>query len=146
MPIVTIRGELGSGAPEIGKQVADRLHIDYIDRQIIAQVAELLGERKQDVIAKEMPPDSLWGRIAQALTYEAGLAASYTLEPSFAMPYSGAYLPAYQIPLNDRRYLSGLESVLKQLAQSGAAVICGRGSQFILKTYPGLFMCWWSPR
>ena len=36
MPVITIRGKLGSGAPEIGKLVAESLHIDYIDREIIA--------------------------------------------------------------------------------------------------------------
>ncbi len=42
MSVVTIRGHLGSGAPEIGKQVADRLSIDYVDREIIADVAKQL--------------------------------------------------------------------------------------------------------
>ena len=35
MSVVTIRGRLGSGAPEIGKLVADKLHADYVDREII---------------------------------------------------------------------------------------------------------------
>lgn len=34
MPVVTIRGRLGSGVPEIGRQVADRLRVDYVDREI----------------------------------------------------------------------------------------------------------------
>jgi len=40
MPVLTIRGTLGSGAPEIGKQIAVRLHIDFVDREIIADVAK----------------------------------------------------------------------------------------------------------
>jgi hypothetical protein len=32
MSLVTIRGQLGSGAPEIGKEVAHKLHFDYVDR------------------------------------------------------------------------------------------------------------------
>ena len=35
-------GTLGSGAPEIGNQIAERLHIDYVDREIIAEMAERL--------------------------------------------------------------------------------------------------------
>jgi cytidylate kinase len=137
MPTVTIRGQLGSGAPEIGKQVADRLHIDYIDREIIAKVAELLNERKQDVIAKEMPPGSLFGRIAQALGFDYAIGAFYPLDDGFVSSYPGAYLPAWQMPLDDTRYLSGLESVIKELARNRSAVIRGRGSQFILKDHPG---------
>ncbi|MBN1570146.1 MAG: cytidylate kinase-like family protein [Acidobacteria bacterium] len=137
MPIVTIRGHLGSSASEIGRQIAERLQVDYIDRQIIAQVAELLNESKQEVIAKEMPPGSLWGRIARALGFDNTIAGSYPMEPGYMLQYSGAYLPAWQIPLDDTRYLAGLESVIKALARSQSAVICGRGSQFILKDHPG---------
>ena len=37
---------MGSGAPEIGKLVADKLHFDYVDREIIDRVAELLQGTK----------------------------------------------------------------------------------------------------
>ena len=56
MSVVTIRGQLGSGAPEIGRQIADRLHADYVDREIIAKVAARLRRQEQEVIEKEMPP------------------------------------------------------------------------------------------
>jgi hypothetical protein len=128
MSLVTIRGQLGSGAPEIGGKVADRLHVDYIDREIIAEVASRLKRDKQDVIAKEMPPGTLLGRIVEALT------SNYaTMEPFFG----GAYLPAELIPLGDARYVRALESVIRSLASGPSLVIRGRGSQFILKEYPG---------
>jgi shikimate kinase len=38
MPVITIRGKMGSGAPEIGRKIASILKIDYIDREIIAEV------------------------------------------------------------------------------------------------------------
>ncbi len=129
MSVVTIRGQLGSGAPEVGKQVADRLHADYVDREIIAEVAARLHRQEREVIAKEMPPTSLLGRIAEAL------------ERSFIYGdgMAGAYLPIGQIPLDDARYLQALESVVRELARSRSLVILGRGSQFILKDYPGVF-------
>lgn len=124
MSLVTIRGRLGSGAPEIGRQVADRVHADYVDREIIAAVAARLHRQEQDVTAKEMLPGSFLGRIAEAL----GRSGAY---------FDGAYLPAWEIPLGDTRYLEALESVIKELAQGQSLVIRGRGSQFILKDYPG---------
>ena len=129
MSIVTIRGQLASGATEIGKLVADKLHIDYVDREIIAQVAERVHWPERDIAAKEMPTGSLIGRIAEALGqgYAAG---GY---------YPGAYVTAWEIPLNDTQYLAGLESVIKELASCQSIVIRGRGSQFILKDYPGVF-------
>ena len=126
MPLVTIRGQLGSGAPEIGRQIAEKLHADYVDREIIAGVAARLQRQEQEVIAKEMPPSSLLGRIAEALEHSSGLDVGF----------EGAYLPAWQIPLNDTRYLQALESVVRDLARSQSLVIQGRGSQFILKDYP----------
>jgi len=47
MPIVTIRGQLGSGAPEIGKAIAEFLHADYVDRKS-------LPEWRRDFIVKSM--------------------------------------------------------------------------------------------
>ena len=127
MSVVTIRGQLGSGAPEIGKKVAELLHADYVDREIIAQVAARLQRQEEKVMEKEMPASSLLGRIAEALEY------CYPSELGVA----GAYLPTWEIPLNDVRYLQALESVVKELAKSPSIVIRGRGSQFILKDYPG---------
>ncbi|MGA2959089.1 MAG: cytidylate kinase-like family protein [Thermodesulfobacteriota bacterium] len=126
MSVVTIRGQLGSGAPEIGKQVAERLHADYIDREIIAKVAARLQRQEAEVGEKEMPASSLLGRIAEALEY------SYASDVGSA----GAYLPTWEIPLNDARYLQALESVVRELARSPSIVIRGRGSQFILKDHP----------
>lgn len=122
MAVVTIRGQLGSGAQEIGRLVADRLHADYVDREIIAAVAARLRWPKEVIAEKEMPPSSFLGRIADALG-RAGV-------------YEGVYLPAQEIPLDDTHYLAGLESVIRELAESQSIVIIGRGSQFILRDYP----------
>ncbi len=126
MPVVTIRGQLGSGASEIGRLVADRLHIDYVDREIIAHVAELLRSPKQEIAEKEMPPGTLLERIAKALgrSYARGVG------------FEGSYTPTWGMPLDDNLYFVGLESVIKELASSQSIVIRGRGSQFILKDHP----------
>lgn len=131
MRVITIRGQLGSGAPEIGRQIAGTLNIDYVDREIIEDVSNRLKWPNEAIANKEMPPGSLLGRIAEALGR--GYAVS-----SAEGTYAGAYLPAWQMPLQDNRYLAGLESVIKELA-SKSIVIRGRGSQFILRDVPGTF-------
>ena len=133
MAVVTIRGQSGSGAPKIGRLVADKLHANYVDREIIAKVAELLNRQQQDVIAKEMPPGSFLGRIAEAMAHVAAVGGGYPLGSG----YPGVYLPAWEIPLDNARYLEGLQSVIKEVAENQPIVIRGRGSQFILKDYPG---------
>jgi cytidylate kinase len=125
MSVITIRGHMGSGAPEIGKLVANGIHADYVDREIIAEVAERLKWSKQGVEEKEKPAGTLGGRILEALEISGA--------------YQGAVLPTWEIPLDDTRYLAGLMSVIKELARSQSIVIRGRGSQFILKDYPGAF-------
>ena len=52
--------------------------------------------------------------------------------------FEGAYLPIWQIPLDNTRYLEALESVVREVARSQSLVILGRGSQFILRDYPGV--------
>jgi cytidylate kinase len=126
MAVVTIRGPMGSGAEEVGRQVADRLHADYVDRQVIAEVAVRLQRQEQDVILKESPPATLLGRIAEALSRSYG----------FNEGVDGAFLPIWQMPLDDTRYLQALESVVRELARGPLLVIRGRGSQFILKDHP----------
>ena len=125
MPVITIRGQCGSGAAEVGREIADKLHVDYVDREVIAEVAARLHRQEQEVVAKEMPPGSFLGRIVEALGRVGGGG------------YEGAYLPLWEIPLDDARYFEALESVVKKLARSQSLVILGRGSQFILKDYPG---------
>ena len=124
MSVVTIRGQCGSGPAEVGRQIAERLHVDYVDREIIAEVAARLHRQEQEVVAKEMPPGSLLGRIVEALERIGGAG------------YEGAYLPLWQMPLDDARYFEALKSVIRELARSESLVILGRGSQFILKDHP----------
>jgi len=130
VPIITIRGQHGSGSAEIGEQIAHALDIDYVDREIMAGVAERLQLPSESIAEKEMPPSTLLGRIAEAM-----LQAPYLGEGTGA----GIYLPLYEIPLDDTRYLAGLEYVINKLASSRSIVIRGRGSQFILKDVVGAF-------
>ena len=130
MPVITIRGQYGSGSAEIGELIAQKLNIDYVDREIIAGVAERLRRPSTSIADKEMPPSTLLGRISEAMAQTACLGDGI---------YAGVYSPLCEIPLNDTNYLSGLEYVIKELAASQSIVIRGRGSHFILKDFPGAF-------
>jgi Cytidylate kinase-like family len=132
MPVITIRGQLGSRAPEIGKLVAARLNIDYVDREIIADVAANLKYPEQKIEKKEMPPATLLTRIKDAL--EHGYPA-VTGVGGIAVPV--IFFSPSEIPLDDFSYLTGLKSVIKELAAGNSIVIRGRGSQFILRDHPG---------
>lgn len=129
MPVITIRGKLGSGSSEIGQLIAYKLSIDYVDQKIIADVAERLRTSSQSIADKEMPPSTFLGRIAEAIRSTA----------IFDNDYQDMYLPMLEIPLDDKNYLSGLQHVIKGMAECQSIVIRGRGAQFILKDFPGTF-------
>ena len=130
MPVITIRGQYGCWADEIGENIAQKLNIDYVDRKIIAEVAERLRQPSKNVEEKEMPPSTLWGRISEAIAKAPYMGDSI---------YTGLYAPLWEIPLDDKNYLAALESVIKELAATRSIVILGRGSQFILRDVPGAF-------
>jgi hypothetical protein len=115
--------------------VAAHLNIDYVDREIIADVAARLNYPEKKIEAKEMPAGTIMGRISEALknTYPP-VGIGEGLNRPIPM-----YLTAWEAPLDDPRYLKGLESVIKELAETQSIVIRGRGSQFILKDFSGAF-------
>jgi cytidylate kinase len=139
MPVITIRGQEASGAPEIGTMVAKELQIDYVDSRIIADVAARLNRHEMEVFKKETPPWTLFGRVARALSMSGGaLSENYGSGDgeTFYMPMD---MYPWEIPIDDKLYLQTLKMVITQLAKSQAIVIRGRGSQFILKDFSGAF-------
>lgn len=131
MAVVTIRGQLGSGAQEIGKLVADKLNAEYVDSEILARVAETLNRREHEVLAKEEACGSFLTRLAGAFGHMDPMNAGSS------GPYVGTYVRTCEVPLDDTRYLAGLKAIVSDLATSESVVIRGRGSQFILKNWPG---------
>ena len=123
MPVVTIRGSTGSGAREIGRQVAALIGGDYVDRQVIAEVAGLLKRPAEQVEAKERIAPRLFERIVDPLRRV--LSRSGKIESAYSRAVDG--------PLNDADYISALEAVIRDLALELNMVIVGRGSQYILR-------------
>jgi cytidylate kinase len=127
MTVITIRGQMGSGAPQIGKLCAETLHLEYKDKEIINRIAERLERPRQQIIAKEMLPVTLKERIGRLI------------KEDFAVPgtLSRASQEEDVPPLDNAHYMKGLKSVIRGLARSESVVINGRGSQFFLKNHPG---------
>jgi cytidylate kinase len=127
MTVITIRGQLGSGAPQIGTLCANTLNLEYMDREIINRIAERLERPRQQIIAKEILPVTLKERIARIIKDDfPGSGSISHASPDEDVP-----------PLDNAHYMKGLKSVIRGLARSESVVINGRGSQFFLKNYPG---------
>jgi cytidylate kinase len=126
MPVITIRGQMGSEASKIARACAESLHLNYLDREIINRVAERLRRPRHSIIAKEILPITLSKRIAKAIENDfTRFGYSITTGPGQDNPF-----------LDDLHYIKGLKSVFRELVKSDSIVINGRGSQFLLKDYP----------
>ena len=53
MTVITIDGQIGAGAPEVGRKVADALEIDYYDRLLLTGIARKVGATVAAVQDKE---------------------------------------------------------------------------------------------
>ena len=150
MPIVTISGNIGSGATEIGRLVARQLGLDYVDREILTEAARALGVSERDIAGRDdgSPPPTLRERLATFFqdflerSAVAGAAdplmATGGLETLMATTYrEAAALPAVgREELTDSRYKEAITTIMTGLAVKGGVVIIGRGSQAILRGRP----------
>ena len=55
MPVITVEGYLGSGYQNIGRKVARKLNIDFVDRILLSQVAALTKTKVSDILELENP-------------------------------------------------------------------------------------------
>src|SRR5256886_5277763 len=111
--------------------LADRLKADFLDSNIIDEVARRLQLPKEDVEAEDEQPGSMLARLLVAL----GSASSEPLIPVEA----AAWTPPNAAPTFDTRkaVLQITQHVIEEAARGGNVVIVGRGGAYILSKFPG---------
>lgn len=138
MSIITIDGQIGAGAPEVGRRVAKTLRIDYYDRLILAGVAKRLGATVAAVQEKEQRihklSDKLRSLVEMAMNSLAMSAG--TGDPYFGGLYADALpLTWDESPYGPRTFAHQLKNVeiatatgaqLEEIASYGNAVIVHR--------------------
>ena len=145
MTLITINGQVGTGGLEIGADVARRLHLDYVDRLILAEAAKRLGATVEVLAEREERLLSRNQRIARFLQT---LMERSAVSDAAGDPYFGAgiglvlgqeYQDAVKEPitradqLRDEQFIEATRAVIQELARVGNAVIIGRASNLILK-------------
>lgn len=131
MPVITIGRQFGAGGATVGRMLADRLRADFLDSEIIDEVARRLEVPKEEVEAEDEHPGSLLARLLVAL----GSATSEPLIP----PEATAWTPPNAGATFDTRkaVLSITQNVIREAARGGNVVIVGRGGAYILGDHPG---------
>lgn len=148
MTLITVNGQIGSGGPEVGAEVAKRLNLDYIDRLILAEAAKRLGATVEALAEKEqrrLHPRERIARFLQTLierSAASGAGGDPYLGAGFGILLGQEYQEAMREPitradqLRDKQFVETTRAVIRELADAGNAVIIGRASNLILKDYP----------
>jgi cytidylate kinase len=156
MPVITVSRQRGSLGSYIALEVAERMELRYLDREILesvaseagsspdqveaveeragrlARVLHLLGARPKlpSVASASLREQDAFEDQVQALMARGGLsreAALAQLQSSGGVGYS---------PPAD--YLDLLTSIILEQAAQGQAMMVGRGGQMILRRHPGV--------
>ena len=131
MPVITVGRQFGAGGATVGRMLADELKADFLDSNIIDEVARLLQLPKEEVEAEDEQPGSLLARLLVAL----GSASTEPLIP----PEATAWNPPNAAPTFDTRkaVLQITQHIIEEAARTGNVVIVGRGGAYILSNFPG---------
>ena len=146
MTVVTISGQIGSGAREIGRLAAEHLQIDYIDQEILVQAAQELGVSMESVVSRDERTATLGERLGSMfrrfLEHSAAASAADPmlgtggLEVLLGRTYAEAATDAGPQEISDERYIETLTNIVSDVADHGNVLIIGRGSQVILNDRP----------
>lgn len=148
MAVLTVDGQVGSGARDLGVEVARAIGADYFERLVLAEAAKRLGATVQALSQKEQQTGKLkerMGRLLQVLlerSAAAGGGADPYFGPGIETILTRPYEEVTRTPithaqeLDDQRFISATIGVIRDLAKGGNVVIIGRGGCVILKDMP----------
>jgi cytidylate kinase len=146
MPVVTMSGNIASGARESGEMVARLLGVPFVDQQLMVEAAQRCGVTVGAVVERDERYGSFRERLSGLLrTFLERSAASGAdpltgatgLEAVLSRTYADMAYEDTQVQLSDDVYLKTMTALIKELGERGNIVLLGRGSQMILKDLPG---------
>ncbi len=145
MAIVTLSGQIGANARDIGRLVARRLAIDYVDQEILIEAARELGVPMESIVSHDERTETLSERLAHMVTnfLERSAAAGAAdpmlggaggLDMVLSQTYSEA--AAGMDDVSDDDYVQTLANLIQDVAEHDNVVLIGRGSQVVLREHP----------
>ena len=148
MPVIALGGLTGGGGRIIGPKIAQKLKIDYVDKDILKQAALQSGIDIELFTKKEESPSTFGQTFLEKISniLEKSAFAGAVGDPHFG-PGAAAFLThefedltaeenQEKYHLNDNEYSLGIQQTVLQLAELGSIVIVGRGANIILKDDP----------
>ncbi|HEX7733446.1 MAG TPA: cytidylate kinase-like family protein [Ktedonobacteraceae bacterium] len=127
--VVTIARQCGSGGAEIGRILAQKTGLHYLDHEIIDEVAQRSGMTVEQIENQDEQTAGPLGYMLEALSTNTPFNLNY-----------GKLLqreqPGIQTLAHEQAYFYLTQRVVLEMASAGNAVIIGRGSQFLLRGLP----------
>jgi cytidylate kinase len=119
--VITISRQLGSGGRYLGKRIAERLGIGFVDRQILTEAAKGFKLTEGELEELEERTTPFWQSFLTAGAYTA---PEVFIEPSLY------YRPT------DRELFEAESAIIERVAREGPSVIIGRCGSYVLKEHP----------
>jgi len=120
--VITISRQLGSGGAYIGQQLAKKLDIDYVDREILSMAAKRLAVLEADLESRDEKLLSFWN----SFFHINGYSAEYHLPPQMNFPF-------------DSEIFEAQAEVIRHIARERSSVIIGRCGFQILRENTNCF-------
>jgi cytidylate kinase len=144
MPVITMSGNIASGAREVGQAVARELGIDFVDQQLMVQASQRCGVTIGTVAEHDERRGSFRERLSHLLRTVLERSAASGADPltgatglEAVLSRSYADMAAEEPQLSDSLYMQTMTDIIRELAARGNVAILGRGSQMLLAEMPG---------
>ena len=118
--VITISRQKGSGGAYLGKRLASRLNVLYLDREIVSQAAKELKTPVESLETRDEKLTPFWRSLLESYAY---------ITPTPYVP------PPLHMP-TDRELYSTESNIITRIAQQHSAVIVGRGGYYVLRQHP----------
>jgi cytidylate kinase len=143
MPVITITGNVASGALAVGQAVAEQLGIDFVDHQLLVQASQRCGVPVGTVAEHDERRGSFRERLSSLVRTALERSAASGLDPltgatglEAILSRTYAEMAAEEPQLSDSLYLETMTGIIRELAAQGNVVIHGRSGQMILAKMP----------
>jgi cytidylate kinase len=118
--IITISRQLGSGGAYIGQQLARRLNINFVDREIISKAAEELAMMEEELESRDEKLQTWWESFLHLSAYA-----------------TDVYIPPHKkITPTDYELYETQCNFITHFVKDHSAVIMGRCGSYILRDCP----------
>ena len=121
MTLVALSASYGAGGSVVGRMLAERLGVPFVDRAIPLAVADRLEVSYDDAVAYDEQASTGW--LERVLR-------------SFVGADTGAPAPLPADTFSSKDFVRATEEVLRRQAQTGEGVILGRGAVALLRSEP----------